>query len=227
MKREILVGILMMLLILPSIRTPVVLAADESPEPRSGVLEIDIDGPKRPISRMLYGVFYEDINYAADGGLYAELVKNRSFEHLQRWDGWGRINDQDSGKIVVENERPLNDNNRYYVKMVSDDTGRDLGLINYGYGGIAVEEGEHYGFSVYARCEDGFDGQLLVSLVDGQGRVIGENCISGIVAGWQRHAIEIKAGETCDSARLVVKINRPGTVCLDMVSLFPSDTWMG
>ena len=226
MKREILVGILMMLLILPSIRTPVVLAADESPEPRSGVLEIDIDGPKRPISRMLYGVFYEDINYAGDGGLYAELVRNRSFEHLQRWEGWGRINDQDSGRIAVENTEPLNDNNRNYVRLESDNTGRNLALINYGYGGIAIREGGTYDFSVYARC-DGFDGRLLVSLEDSQGRVVGEASVSGITGDWQRYKAEIQASETSDRGRLVIRVNEPGTVFLDMVSLFPRDTWMG
>lgn len=193
----------------------------------SGILTIKTDEPGPPISQMLYGVFYEDINYAADGGLYAELVRNRSFEHLRRLEGWQRINNQGQAKIVIEDESPLNENNRHYVKLVSCEAGKDLGLINQGYDGIATSRGKDYEFTVYARSENGFDGELLVSLIDSSGGVWGEGSIGGITPEWQKYILRIKAMETCHQARLMVRINQPGTVCLDMISLFPSDTWQG
>jgi len=202
-------------------------AAEMGAPTHSAVLTVDTSNPGIEISQMLYGVFYEDINYAADGGLYAELVRNRSFEFLRRLEGWGRLLKQDNGTIVIENQNPLNENNRYYAKLVSDGSGKELGLINSGYGGIAVSEGKCYDFSVYARCEDGFDGRLLVTLESLQGEVYGNTVISGITDEWQKYTAEILSAETDKAARLVVRVEGEGCVCLDMISLFPRDTWMG
>lgn len=203
------------------------LKAGAKPAECSGILAIKTDEPGRPISQMLYGVFYEDINYGADGGLYAELVRNRSFEHLRKLEGWQRINEQDQAKIVIESESPLNENNRHYVKLVSYEAGKDLGVINQGYDGMAISRGKDYEFTIYARSEDSLDGELLVSLIDRDGMVYGEGSIGGITPEWQKYSLQIKAMETCHEARLMVRINQPGTVCLDMISLFPTDTWQG
>lgn len=194
---------------------------------RSAVLTIDTSSPGIQISRMLYGIFYEDINYAADGGLYAELVKNRSFEFLRKLEGWGRLIKQDKGTIAIENRNPLNENNRYYMKLVSDGSGEELGLINSGYGGIAIVEGKYYDFSVYARCEDDFQGQFLVTLESPKGEIYGTAVISGITDQWQKYSAEILATATDKAARLVVRVDGEGCAYLDMISLFPRDTWMG
>lgn len=207
--------------------TGTVLAGQPVSEDYSAVLTIHTDNPSVEISQMLYGIFYEDINSAADGGLYAELVKNRSFEFLRRLDGWGRLNKQENGSIVIENLNPLNENNRYYVKLVSDGSGEELGLVNSGYGGIAVAEGKYYDFSVYARCDDGFEGRLVVTLENAQGEVYGKTVISGITRQWQRFSGEILATASDSRARLAVRVDGPGSVYLDMISLFPRDTWMG
>lgn len=207
--------------------TPTAWALDGAWPECSGILTIRTDQPGPAISDMLYGVFYEDINYAADGGLYAELVRNRSFEHLRRLEGWQRLYQQDGATIVVENKQPLNENNLHYVKLISCEKGKDLGLINSGYGGIVISQGKEYEFSVYARCEDGFDGELLVSLTDSDDGICAEGSISDITAKWQKYTLELRASTTCDQSRLVVKVNEPGTLCLDMISLFPKDIWQG
>jgi alpha-L-arabinofuranosidase len=204
---------------------------DEAAMEPAGVLTIHTDCPGIEISQMLFGVFFEDINYAADGGIYAELVRNRSFEFLRWLDGWVRLDGQEDGTISLETLNPLNENNKRYAKLSSDGSGKELGLANLGYGGIAIVKDAYYDFTVYARSEDGFDGQLVVNIEgsrgDALGKVYGQATIDGLTDQWQKFSAQIKADSTDAYARLVVRVDGSGDVCLDMISLFPRDTWMG
>src|SRR5690554_3846425 len=139
------------------------------PAAYSGMLTVETNSEGPAISPLLYGAFLEDINHAADGGLYAEMVRNRSFEFLRRYTGWQRIYDRNMAEIVVENKEALNKNNIHYIKLNIFDESGEVGLRNYGYDGMAIKEDGSYRFSVYARCEDNFDGFLRVILENEEG----------------------------------------------------------
>ncbi|WP_432134488.1 alpha-L-arabinofuranosidase C-terminal domain-containing protein [Streptomyces sp. bgisy154] len=173
------------------------------------------------IADTMYGVFFEDINRAADGGLYAELVQNRSFEYsavdnrsytpLTSWsvDGTAQVRD-DSGR--------LNDRNRAYLSL---DAGSSV--TNSGYNtGVRVEKGKRYDFSVWARAESGTT--LTVSLTDAPGPLATARRVA-VEGGWAQYRATFTAGRTSSYGRLTVASTAP--VALDMVSLFPRDTYRG
>ncbi|MFH9661393.1 alpha-L-arabinofuranosidase C-terminal domain-containing protein [Streptomyces sp. NPDC017248] len=175
-------------------------------------------GPE--IGKTMYGVFFEDINRAADGGLYAELVQNRSFEYsaddnasytpLTAWtvSGTARVRN-DSGR--------LNDRNRAYLSL---DAGSSV--ANSGYNtGIAVRDGEKYDFSVWARAEAG--GALTVALQDADGPLATARRIAVGRGGWARYRATFTATRTSTTGRLAVAAGT--ATALDMVSLFPRDTY--
>ena len=179
-------------------------------------LTIDLSGAGKPISADLFGVFFEDINYAADGGLYAELIQNRSFEYqateqkswnpLTCWEvvayGTGR------GSLELDAGRPVHRNNPHYGVLDVAEVGEGVGIANRGFDGIAVREGETYDVSLFVRQlyverrwggkpfadEDKF--ALIVRLEDKDGAAIGETTLDYVGTQWQRVAGEIVAVET-------------------------------
>ncbi|PFG42353.1 alpha-L-arabinofuranosidase [Isoptericola jiangsuensis] len=194
-------------------------------------LTIDADAERTDMSDDLYGAFYEDINYAADGGLYAELVRNRSFEFntsdnasFTGLTGWSRVG---GGTIAVESERSqwLNDSNRYYLTVRSDGT---TGVSNASFNeGVAVTDGASYDVSVWARTTTAQD--LTVRVVSADGATTyatGKVAVDGSDA-WKRYTTTLKVTGTANDARFQVVTGAAGTVRLDMVSLFPQDTWVG
>ena len=179
------------------------------------------------IQPTMYGLFFEDINYAADGGLYAELVKNRSFEFPQHLMGWKTY-----GKVSLMNDGPF-ERNPYYVRL--SDPGhahKHTGLDNEGFFGIGVKKGEEYRFSVWARLPQGSTKETLrIELVDTQS--MGER--QALVAGnltidskdWKKYQMILKPGSTHPKSVLRIFLTSKGTVDLEHVSLFPVDTWKG
>jgi alpha-L-arabinofuranosidase len=188
-------------------------------------LTIDVAHPVHEVSPMLHGIFFEDINYGADGGLYAELVQNRSFEHAEHLYAWGTVNRDAQGTVTVESGDPLNAKNPHYVRLVVQDAGRGFGVANYGYGGIAVRAGENYLFSARARAGADYHGTLRAVIEDETGRPLGECQTTGLSAQWQKFDAVIKSSGAAAHARLVVLATAPGRVDLDMISLFPENTW--
>ncbi len=187
---------------------------------------------RKAISDMLMGVFFEDINYAADGGLYAELVQNRDFEYALS-DKEGRDTSWNSYKawsghdlsFMVDSVQPIHENNLHYARLeVKKQGGR---LVNEGFDGISLREGEKYDFSVFARSSAARRGALKVRLTGPAGEVYGE-AVTGKVAGkWQKLAAVITASQTTANARLEVMPLQTGVVDLDMISLFPQNTFKG
>ncbi|MGI5189306.1 alpha-L-arabinofuranosidase C-terminal domain-containing protein [Promicromonospora sp. CA-289599] len=199
-------------------------------------LDVDAAAAGTEMSDDLYGVFYEDINYAADGGLYAELVRNRSFEFAATdnasftgMTGWDVVQRRGStGTAQVQSERAewLNDANRAYLTVEADGPG--VGVRNASYNeGFAIEKRKKYDFSVFARAER--KQRLTVSLESPDGaKTYGSTTIN--VNGknrWKKHTAKLTATGTANDARLVVTGGAAGTLRLDMVSLFPRDTWDG
>ena len=194
----------------------------------------------------LYGLFFEDINHAADGGLYAELIQNRSFEYCETdklgyhaLTAWEK---SDNAKWQVCTEAPLNCENTHYLRVEAK---KDEYIKNQGYNtGIYVEAGKKYDFSVFIRMADGIAGSkvtgsgiLLVSVEDEHGVACAEERIT-VQSGndctveadnkiWRKYEAVLAADRTTYCGRLVIRFARTGIYELDMVSLFPQDTFMG
>ncbi|MFC3577150.1 alpha-L-arabinofuranosidase C-terminal domain-containing protein [Streptomyces yaanensis] len=171
------------------------------------------------IDKTMYGIFFEDINRAADGGLYAELVQNRSFEYstddnksytpLTAWS-------VDGTAQVVNDAGRLNDRNRDYLSLAAGSS-----VTNAGYNtGIAVEQGKKYDFSVWARAESGT--ALTVTLQDADGTLASARRVAA-KGGWAQYRATFTATRTSTTGRLTVAST--GAAALDMVSLFPRDTY--
>ena len=191
-------------------------------------MEIDLKKVGAPIQPTMYGIFFEDINYAADGGLYAELVKNRSFEFpndpLQGWKAFG--------KVEVWNDGPF-ERCPHYVRLV-DPGHRDkwTGLDNEGFFGIGVKAGETYRFSVWARVPDGGASELRIELVNtasmGENQFLCQEPLRISGKEWKQYDVILKPDTTLDKAVLrIFLVGDRKTVDLEHVSLFPTDTWMG
>lgn len=183
------------------------------------------DGAKA-ITDKLIGIFFEDINYAADGGLYAELVQNRDFEYSAAdrggWDAMTAWSVEGDGCTHILADDPVHANNPHYISVSAGAAG--LSLVNSGYDGIVVTKGERYRLSLFARSAS--RQKLDLSLRTPDGKVIGRASVTVRPSGWSRCKAVIKASESCADARLVVTL-RNGDADLDMVSLFPEKTFRG
>ena len=180
------------------------------------------------IQPTMYGLFFEDINYAADGGLYAELVKNRSFEFPQHLMGWKTY-----GKVSLMNDGPF-ERNPHYVRLSNPGHAhKHTGLDNEGFFGIGVKKGEKYRFSVWARVPDGDKAKLRVVLADrnthGRSQDIASAKITVDSKEWKKYTVELTPDQTNAHAVLRVFLRKPDTTPVDLehLSLFPVDTWKG
>jgi alpha-L-arabinofuranosidase len=187
-------------------------------------ITIDATASGHAVSPLLHGVFFEDINYGADGGLYAELVQNRSFEHGESLYAWGTVNRGGAGDVTIETAEPLNAKNPHYARLAIRDAGKGFGLANYGFGGIALKPGENYLVSLRARAAAAGTA-LRVALEDETGRPLGECKLEGLDPAWKKFEGAIKATGPATHARLVVLATAAGRVDLDVVSLFPENTF--
>ncbi len=198
---------------------------------QSHVMEVKTAKLGAPVQSTMYGIFFEDINYAADGGLYAEMVKNRSFEFPQHLMGWRAY-----GKFEVRDDGPFERNPHYVRLSYSGHRDKFTGLENEGFFGIAVKKDATYRFSVWARCPEGGKSTLEVQFVDND--TMGENqqfATARIdIAGkdWKKYTAEIKAPRTEAKGALRLFLRNTGkeamaTTDVEHISLFPTDTWKG
>ncbi len=180
---------------------------------------------KATIQPTMWGIFFEDINLGADGGLYAELVKNRSFEFDNALMGWKEQKKEGAnGSLVVNNLAAFDKANRRYIHLESK-TGAGYGLSNDGFRGMGIKKDNGYDFSVWARRPAGSKVTLKVELVGSQGAVIGEATVVPDGNDWKKYAVSFKASATDPKAHLNVWLSGTGAIDLDMISLFPKDTW--
>lgn len=212
--------------------------------PESGAVTIQIGSAGKPISPDLFGIFFEDLNYAADGGLYAELIQNRSFEYSAvdqlSWTAttaWELVTREGGrGSLSIETAVPLHPNNPRYVVLDVQQPGAGVGLANSGFDGIAVQAGEAYDFSVFARQlftgnRWGSDGVLtsparfVVRLESRERTTLGATALDFSGRDWQRLAATITVTNSDSAARLVLLTTTKGGVALDEISLFPRKTF--
>ena len=187
----------------------------------------------KEISDLLMGIFFEDINYSADGGLYAELIQNRDFEYdPSDREGDKNWNSTHSWKLEGENATftistsdPIHPNNPHYAVLKTNQPG--AALTNTGFDGIALKAGEKYDFSLFARIPEGSkSGKLLVHLVDADGTVQGETTVTVSSRSWKTYKAVLTAKTSADT-RLELRPQSAGEIELDMISLFPQNTFKG
>lgn len=183
----------------------------------------------KSISDKLIGIFFEDINYGADGGLYAELIQNRDFEYSlndrQEWNSTYAWTLKGEGtRMAVETAEPLHANNPHYVVLDTKTPGASL--INSGFDGIVVRKGEKYDFSVFARTP-GKSGKIRVSLQDGKGNELASEVVTVASRNWKKQTAVLIPQADADDAVLVLSPQKQGKYVLDMISLFPQHTFKG
>lgn len=196
---------------------------------------ITIDATKgKEISDMLIGAFFEDINYAADGGLYAELIQNRGFEYSlhdkegkdPNWNNYKAWSVSGSDiSFTIDSVSPIHLNNRHYAALNVAKPG--AGLVNEGFNGIAVKGGEKYDFSMFAKALDGKSHAFTIRLAGKNGENIGEITTKAASKEWKKLEAVIVAKASATEARLEVIPLSEGSVAVDMVSLFPQKTFKG
>ncbi|MDE5846402.1 MAG: carbohydrate binding domain-containing protein, partial [Muribaculaceae bacterium] len=175
----------------------------------------------------MYGIFFEDINFGADGGLYAELIKNRSFEFPQTFMGWNTF-----GNVQVREDGPF-ERNPHYVRLGDPGHGhKHTGIENEGFFGIGVEKDKEYRFSVWARTVDGEKSKIRVEITDpdtmDDRQAIAKQDLEISGKEWKKYTFVLKRSKTDAKAHLRIFLTTPKSgVDLEHVSLFPVDTWKG
>ena len=188
-------------------------------------LTVQANKPGATIQPTMYGIFFEDINFGADGGLYAEMVQNRSFEFPTRLMGWNAF-----GNVQVGEVRPAFDRNPHYV--VLGDSGhieKRTGLENRGFFGMGFKKGMRYDFSVYARLHDGGSApaRIRVELVNADNNIITRQRITIDSREWKKYTASLTSDVTEQKGLMRIFLETAEGVDLDHVSLFPSDNWNG
>lgn len=190
------------------------------------VYELALDTKKigAPIQSTMYGLFFEDINFGADGGLYAELVKNRSFDFPQSLMGWYTF-----GKVELRKDNPLFDKNPNY--LVLSNPGHEhkhTGIENEGFRGMGLKQDATYRFSVWAKKMNTTEDQKIrVEFIDPQSNVIGSQEVVINSSDWKKYQVTLSSKVTEAKGRLRIFLVSGGDIALEHVSLFPTDTYKG
>jgi alpha-L-arabinofuranosidase len=196
---------------------------------QSTELTVQVNKPKADIQSTMWGIFFEDINFAADGGIYAELVKNRSFEFDQPLMGWTQQESSkysmnpESGSLLIINRGVESETNQHFARA-SINSDKAFVISNEGFRGIGVKKDNQYNFSIQARQQEGIT-KINVELQDPSGVTIGQATINPSGNEWKKYGVSFKATTTTAKAKLVVRFEGKGIIDIDMVSLFPQDTW--
>lgn len=187
----------------------------------------------KEISDKLIGVFFEDISWGADGGLYGELIQNRDFEYspddvMGRNPTWNALYAWSTDKATAEinTQDPIHTNNPHYICLTAKEAGATL--TNTGYDGIPVKKGEEYLLSFFGRKAAGAGAaRLTISLQDDSGKCFASAQVRITSDGWKKKELSLKANADAPATRLVIESSQPQVFCLDMVSLFPRHTFKG
>jgi alpha-L-arabinofuranosidase len=172
----------------------------------------------------MWGVFFEDINFGADGGLCAELVKNGSFEFPDPMMGWFRICPSlAKGELSIRDDGSFNTTNAHYLRLRSQEIA-PFGVSNEGFRGMGLRAGDAYDFSAQIRRADGSP-KVTVELVGSDGTTLASAQLEGMSSSWKSIRATLRPCDTDPKSRLNVILEGKGTVDLDMVSLFPQKTW--
>ena len=209
---------------LPSLCIALAVVATAAAQP-AVTLNVQADQPGAKISPTMWGIFFEDINYGADGGLYPERVKNRSFEFPNPLMGWSPLmGEKSAGAVTICDHAPISPNNRHFVRLTSE--GADpAGLSNEGFFGMGVEKGSEFTFSVLGRAVGDSRAELGFEVVGADGKPLAAGSLMGFAADWKRFEKTIRVTASDPKAKLNLKVKGKGTLDLDLVSLYPKKTF--
>lgn len=193
---------------------------------------LDLDGASTniKIQPTMYGIFFEDINFAADGGIYAELIKNRSFEFDEPLMGWKQQNTKtlspnlDSGFLTIYSDNSKTNKNYARITVSND---KNYILENEGFRGIGLHQNSKYDFSFDLENVSGNISAVNASLIDENEKIISTVPILIKGKGWQKYTAVFSPSRTVEKAKLQITFTGNGVVNMDMISLFPQDTWKG
>ena len=181
--------------------------------------------PGAPVQSTMYGIFFEDINFGADGGLYAEMVENRSFEFPERLMGWNVF-----GNVAINDIKPAFDRNPHYVTVSpSGHREKQSGLENHGFFGMGIKKGMKYDFSIYARLNllQGKSAKFRVELVGEDDVPISQDTIVVTNNQWQKYTATLTSDKTMEKAFMRIFLMSGESIDLDHISLMPQDNWHG
>ena len=181
---------------------------------------VDIEKLGSEIQPEMFGVFFEDINFGADGGLYAELIKNRSFEFDQPFVGWTPF-----GDVSIQDDSPCFDRNPHYARLNEKGLRRGTGLENEGFRMMGFKQNNAYNFSFYARSLDGGEKKFRIELVSSNEEIIGRSEIFVQGNEWKKYETSLNASVTDPKGKIRLVLETAGMVDLDHISLFPAETW--
>lgn len=218
MKKQLIIGTLVVHSLLAAVKA----------QPTPPVLTVRANHPTADIQPTMWGVFFEDINMGADGGIYAELVKNRSFEFTKPLMGWAILGKPATeGDFLVVNRHQENTANPRFLRVTLHHSATgSIGLSNEGFRGMGIKQGVNYDFSVMA-CTASGNNVLHIELINAKGDNIGSASLPVAATGgeWKKYAISFTATATELKAKMNIWFEGDGVMDLDMVSLFPGDTW--
>lgn len=190
----------------------------------AATVTVDVAHPGAAINPAMWGIFFEDINFGADGGLYAELIKNRGFEFPDALMGWNKLSPSKArGELSVRDDAPFNPNNPHYVRLQSEGTA-PFGLSNGGFRGIGVKQGESYAFAARVRGISGAP-KLTVQLYGGDGAVLDTVELNNFTKDWAKYTATLHPNATDPKGWIAILVDGKGTLDVDFISLFPGTTW--
>lgn len=205
------------------------LAASVSVNAQPAKITVDAGHPSHSISPVLWGIFFEDINMSTDGGIYPELVRNRSFEDAETPENWQFTSANDKSEAAISTADvhgqpvPLNPFNRKSLRVKVEGS---FSLVNTGYWGMNIVSGDDYKLKFAARGEK-FSGPLTAKILSSTGDMLASGQISGIGKNWKYYNLDLTATNSDPKANLEISGDGKGTLFLDMVSLMPKKTWKG
>lgn len=193
-------------------------------------LEVNTTTTVTKIQPTMYGVFFEDINFAADGGLYAEMIKNRSFEFEAPLMGWEQPNSDKhsfntTSGIATTVKALENKTNPSFCRVLINDA-KGFSMINEGFRGMGIKKDAKYNLSLKAANHNGAIKKIIIQFIDKNKKVFGETSIIPTSNDWKGYTAQFTATQTEAKAQLKITFEGNGTIDLDMISLFPEDTWM-
>jgi len=192
-------------------------------------LEVNTATTITKIQPTMYGVFFEDINFAADGGLYAEMIKNRSFEFEAPLMGWEQPNSDkhsfNTASGIATTVKALeNKTNPNFCRVLINDA-KGFSMINEGFRSMGIKKDAQYNLSLKAANHNGEIKKIIIQFIDKNKKVLGETNIVPTSNDWKGYTAQFTAIQTEAKAQLKITFEGTGTIDLDMISLFPEDTW--
>jgi alpha-L-arabinofuranosidase len=195
----------------------------------AATITIQADQPGASVSSNLFGIFFEEINFGGEGGIYAEMVRNRSFRNSANQDYWTLVtNGTATGAMRVDFSQPLNTNKPCSLNLTMQSGTGGIGAANSGFWGMSLQAGAAYNLNFYAAGSNSFAGPVTVQLQNAGGTTVyAQASFGGLTGNWQHFAASLVSSGTDTNARIVLSITNPGAVWLDEVSLFPQATFHG